>query len=555
MLGFLVGLAAVLVYLDALPNAFVYDDNALVRFNTAIRDGSGLWSSFASDLWSRGGEGETNYYRPLPGMLFTVVHRAAGTAPWPYRLVNILLHALASILVFRLLRDLLRDRPPPEAQYATGAAFAGALLFAVHPAHVEAVAWVSGIMDVASTALALLAFDLYRRADTSVRGRVRLVAGLGAFLLAMLAKEPAALLPALLVLYDLLCRGVSRATLRAALVRWLPWFAVLGGYLALRAAALGGLAPHARPDLPGLSGSLLIAADLFARYVRTMFVPTRLSLGAFALPPEGWASLRGLVAIVVLLATAGLAWAGWRRHRAVLFGVAVFGLTLAPALYLPGLRPLLGKLFGERYLYFPSVGWAIVVACALGLAATRAGRAARVVWLAAALGVLVFAGLTLRQNRVWRSELTLWGDAVAKYPADGMNYLHYGTALIAAGQREEGRRVLDQGRVADPGIVAFHLEQGAGYLAAGRPRDAILKFERALALDPRSFEALLGAATAYEAAGWNEMAARRYQAALALRPEDPAARAGLDRLVSSRAPASPGPAPAPSASPGSTPPR
>jgi len=524
--GVFVGLVAVAVYLNALPGAFVYDDNALVRFNASIRDASGLRSFFASDLWSRDGQGETNYYRPLPGLIFAAVYGVAGNAPWAFRLVNILLHALASILVLRLLRDLLHERPPEEQPHVATAALAGALLFAVHPVHVEAVAWISGIMDVASTAFALLAFDLYRRADATPRGRVRLALGLGVFLLAMLSKEPAALLPAILVAYDLPGRGSRWAGLRPALVRWLPWFAVLGLYLGLRATALGGLAPHARPDLPGLSGSLLIAADLFARYVRTLFVPVGLSLGHFAAPPVGWTSLRALVAIAALLATAALAWYGWRRHRAMLFGLAVFVLTLVPALYLPGLRPLLSKLFGERFLYFPSVGWAVVVASALGLAAARAGRAARFVWIAAAAAALVFTGMTARQNLTWRSELTLWADSVAKYPADGMNYLHYGTALIAAGEREAGRRVLDQGRAADPGIVTFHIEQGADYLAQGRPKDAILKFERALAFDPGSLEAQLGAAQAYEAAGWNGMAARRYQSvADTLDKEGEAARA------------------------------
>ena len=505
------GLVAVAVYLDALPGEFVYDDNALVRYNASIRDASGLGSFFASDLWARDGAGETNYFRPLPGLIFSAVHRVAGDAPWAYRLVNILLHALASVLVLRLLRDLLADRPPGERPHAAAAALAGALLFAVHPVHVEAVAWISGIMDVACTAFALLAFDLYRRADATPRGRFRLALGLASFLLAMLAKEPAVLLPALLVLYDLLCRASRGAGPRAALERWLPWFAVLGLYLGLRTAALGGLAPHGRPDLPGIAGSLLIAADLFARYVRAVFVPVGLSLGHFAAPPDGWGSLRGLVAIAVLLATAALAWQGWRRHHVILFGLAVFALTLAPALYLPGLRPLLSKLFSERFLYFPSVGWAILVASALGLVAARAGRAARYAWFAAALVALTFTGMTVRQNLVWRSEVSLWADAVAKFPADGMNHLHYGTALIAAGERDAGRRVLDQARIADPGIVDFHVEQGAAYLATGRPKDAILKFERALALDPASLDALLGAAKAYEAAGWNGMAARRYE--------------------------------------------
>lgn len=531
-LGLLVALVAAAVYFNAISGAFVYDDNALVRMNASIRDPSNVGSFFATDLWSRDGRGETNYFRPLARVIFVLVHGVAGDTPWAYRLVNLFLHALTSVLVLRLLFDLLRNRPPEEQPYIAPAALSGALIFAVHPVHVEAVAWISGIMDVASTAFALLAFELYRRSCGTARGRAQLAFGLAAFFLALLAKEPAVALPLVIVLYELLGLGSPRAGLRPLLVRTAPWFAVLGLYLGLRMAALGGLAPHKRPDLPGFDGSLLIATDLFARYVRTSFVPIHLSLGHFAVPPEAWISSRGFVASTVLLSTAALAWLTWRRHRPAFLGLAVFVLTIAPALYLPGLRPQVSKLFAERFLYFPSVGWTVALTSAICLATAHAGRGRRAVGVAVALTGLTFAGMTLRQNLVWRDEVSLWAKAVEDYPGDAMNYLNYGTALTAAGDSAAARRAFDRATVVDPDIVRFHLNQGTQLLKSGQPRQAILRFDQALALDPGSFEAVLGLANSCNAAGWYDLAAARYRAALALRPDSPAALTGFGILLS-----------------------
>ncbi|MCM2268820.1 MAG: tetratricopeptide repeat protein, partial [Thermoanaerobaculia bacterium] len=231
------------------------------------------------------------------------------------------------------------------------------------------------------------------------------------------------------------------------------------------------------------------------------------------------------------LATATLAGLAWRRHRVALFGLALFALPLAPALYLPALVPQLSKLFSERFLYFPSAGWSVVVGSLLCLAAARAGRGARFVWLAVALIAVTWTVATVRQIRVWRSEVALWQDAVAKYPGHGANHLDLGNALLAAGEPVAARRAFERAAVVDPGLVGGLLRQGAARLRGGQPAAALLKYEQALALAPDSFEALLGAADAGNAAGWSERAAVRYRTALALRPQSAAARNGYGFLL------------------------
>lgn len=525
---------AIAIYLNALPNGFVYDDHALVRMNPALGDASRLGAFFRGDLWSGLGKDATNYYRPLPALVVAAVHGVAGETPWAYRLVNLLLHALASVLVLRLLFDLF-DRDGGGADAARprleSAAFAGAALFAVHPVHVEAVAWISGLMDVACGALALLAFDLYRRVDATPAGRARLAAGLLASLLAMLAKEPAAVLPGVLLLYELTRPAATRLGPRAALGRILPWLVPLALYLGLRSAALGGLAPQGRGRDLGVGEVLRLVGDLYARYVRVLFVPIDLSLGQAAAPPASGLSSRTVAALLAIALTAVfLAWS-WRRARPAAFGAGLFVLTLAPALAVPALVMPLPKLFAERYLYLPSAGWAVALTAALALPASGRAKAARGWALLATALVVLFGLLTVRQNLVWRDEVSVWADAVAKFPHHGMNHLDYGNALLGAGDGAGARSAFERAAALDPGVVDLLVHQGRRNLEAGRPREAILKFEQALAVAPSSFDALLGSADAYNAAGWDDPATERYRAALARRPDSSAACNGLGFLL------------------------
>lgn len=531
----LVAASAVAVYLGTLPHELVYDDHALLRVGAAVRE-AGPASAFAADLWRGDGLGGTNYYRPLASLALAAHGGAAS--PWALRLVNLLLHAVASLLVLRLVGDLLRGDAPEPPAGATVAALASALVFAVHPVHVEAVAWVSGFMDVASAAAALAAFDLYRRAEAGRRPALRRGAGLLLFALALLLKESAAVLPVVLVAHDLL-RGRRAVEAPATgdssrLRRWATWFVLLGLYLLLRTAALGGLAPRERPDLGGAGRTLALVADLSARYVRVTLVPTDLSLGHSAPPLEGWATARGAAAAGTLVAGLALFALARRRLPAAAFGMAFFAIALAPALYLPGLAPQLEKLFAERFLYLPSVGACVVLGAGVAWAAARGGRTARAAFVLAGLLVLTLAGATLRQGRVWRNEVTLWTDAVAKFPASGWNQLDLANALAARGDAAAAQRAYARAAVLEPRLVPLFEGQGAELLRARRPLDALLKFEQARALDADSFPAVLGAAHAHAALGGNAAAEARFRDAVALRPHSAAARTGLGILLARR---------------------
>src|SRR5262249_18320300 len=144
-------------YWNSLGGAFVWDDQIQILRNPTIRDLSNLPSAFTSAFWSFLGSGiqnQTNYYRPLQTVTYMLAYAAAGFSPTPFHAFNLVFHVLASIFVFLLAADLL------------GSDMQGMLvgaLYAVHPVHTEAVAWIAGVPDVACGAFYFAAFWTFLR--------------------------------------------------------------------------------------------------------------------------------------------------------------------------------------------------------------------------------------------------------------------------------------------------------------------------------------------------------------------------------------------------------
>lgn len=180
------------VYAGSLANGFVYDDDAQVLENAFVQNPR-LWSRiFTGPVWSFWGL-HTNFYRPLQFLCYWVMFRLAGPNPAAFHLFQLLLYAASVVLVYLLGRRLLEDRL---------VAFLGALLWAMHPLHVEAVAWISALPDVAYGFFYLLALLLFLRAEKAANGRWRghTLAALALFG-ALLFKEMALSFPLLLLAY------------------------------------------------------------------------------------------------------------------------------------------------------------------------------------------------------------------------------------------------------------------------------------------------------------------------------------------------------------------
>ncbi|MCA9570740.1 MAG: hypothetical protein KC656_23025, partial [Myxococcales bacterium] len=210
--GLLVALVTLLAFRSILAGAFVYDDLLLVAHNPLVASFGNLGEAFARPYWEGldpDGSGTVGLWRPLTTVALMIGHALGGGAPAGFHWVSLLLHLAAALAALRL------------ATCVTGRPAVGlwtALLFAVHPVHVESVAWISGVCDPLAGVCGLLALSSFWSWRTGERGGVPWAAGLW-FLLGLLAKETAlATLPMVLVL-DLLAPASER---RARLRGWFP---------------------------------------------------------------------------------------------------------------------------------------------------------------------------------------------------------------------------------------------------------------------------------------------------------------------------------------------
>jgi protein O-mannosyl-transferase len=492
-------LAVVLTaYGNSLLNGFAYDDVGIIVRNPNVTGPGGFRDIWLAPYWPEHGR-FAGLYRPLTIASFAVQWSIAGGGAWLFHLVNVALHATASLLVLFLLR----------ATAWTGAALAGALIFALHPVHTEAVANVVGQAELMSAVAVLAACLVWVRRAWSPRARIFVVALF--YAIGMLAKEHAVVLPGLLVLLDVAlgrARDV-RSYVRDASPVLAALVIVLGAFLWLRVAAIGSImGENAGPALPYLRGDgrLLAALRAWPEYARLMFVPADLSADyspAVILPPDGFNADVALGA--VLLSLTLVAGATVFRQRALGLAAGWFLLAILPVSNL--LFPI-GVLIAERTLYLPSVAVAIGAAAVWLHLRERAPQRRVVLGVVGVVLLALFGYRTVTRNPAWADTAaharTLYTEHPESYRAQweaAEASLHQGDTLAAADHFRLAYRLWPH----DP---SFLLVYAAFLMSSGQAQPAIPMIERARASFPFSFkaEAMLG--EAYAAAGRRDDALR-----------------------------------------------
>jgi hypothetical protein len=420
-------LLAPLAYANVLNSFFLSDDFVVL---------ARLAAGNLSPVYAESQGGLIRALLPLSALLDL---RLWGLNPLGFHLSNVALHALNSFLVYRLALRLTRyDSRPPGAQRDAApdarthgapavrkhAALAAGLIFLLHPSHTESVTWMTGRVDVQMTffyLLALLAFASY--AETNLRARLWL--SLAAFALALLAKEPAVSFPAaafVLCLYLARSLGWRGALGRAARLV-LPVFALVGVYVAARAAVVGSLVGGY-----GVSRHLnfrhsVVVSQLLRSSLRALLPSVVLQSRALESHALSVALLALGVALVVtstfVLSRARLRRALFARARRPLLFWTLAALFLVCLLPTISLRVDVYTTQGERYLYLPSAFSSVALAYAFARIARRK------LALAALACLLAFYAATLWQtNSIWRQASDLSRSAVEDIGAqagDGAN--------------------------------------------------------------------------------------------------------------------------------------
>ncbi|MBI4391205.1 MAG: tetratricopeptide repeat protein [candidate division NC10 bacterium] len=501
-------LVALATYVRTLGYDFAFDDRSVIPLAWQVGAGSPL------DVLRAPVRAETvllPYFRPLAALSYWLDGLLWQGNPGGFHLTNLLLHAVVSVLVLAVGRRLLPAGPAP---------LLGALLFAVHPVHVEPVAWIQGRVDLLSATGILLAV-LLGVAGAEAAGRRRLLcwaAAAAAFLLALLAKEVAVVAPLLaaLVLGGQPGREGWRRVRAGA-----PLLALMGAtfllYVGLRTLALGSPALGLSGG-PPLADRALLAFRVIPLSLRLLVWPVGLNPTHVVAPPSGPLDPGLLLGVLLAALVAALA-STWGR-RVPGLGVGLVWLALA---WLPvsNLLPIAGFAVAERYLYLPSAGLCLALAGAAAgaLAAGVRWREAR----APAVGVvlLTLGALAAVQAELWRDPRTFYEGLVRSNPGSPLAHNNLGEVYLLAGEDVRAEEAFLTAAHLRPADAAALSNLGLVAQRRGDFQEARRLYREALAARPEHAAAWNNLGTLYEAEGEWARAAAAYREAVRLAPVTP----------------------------------
>lgn len=463
----LVFVAAVAVYLNAVPNGFALDDVPIIEENPTVTEGASYGEIWTGRYWPDRPR-EMALYRPLSVSMYRLEWDLWNGDPRGFHAVNIVLHGAASVLVLLLLVSV----GAPVA----GAA-AGALIFGVHPVHVEAVANVVGRAEIIATLSVVGGVLLHR----GIRHRwLRRGAVAGVFFLGLAAKESAVALPALLLLTDVLVpvEETAGAAVRARLAGYLALALPLAGYLALRFAVLGvGTGTDPYPALTGAPEGtrLLTAIATLPEHVRLMLWPADLvsDYGPATLLLQTGFTPDVALGLVVAAAFCLAVVSTWRRGWAVpALGLVWYAVSAFPV---SNLAVPVGVMLAERTLYLPSVGAAMVASALVGAALrTREPAALRPATVGLVAAAVVLASVrTVTRNPTWASTDRVVRTLVEEHPEHYQAFAWRGDRFRDLGELDRAIASYETALELAPGHNRVALRLAFYFSLAGRWRDVV----------------------------------------------------------------------------------
>jgi len=533
--------ACLTAYIPALRAGFIWDDDSYVEDNETLRSADGL-----RRIWFE--PGVTHDYYPLTFTTLWLEYHFWQLSPFGYHLNNILLHALNALLLWRLL---VRLRIP--------GAWLAAAVFALHPVHVESVAWITERKNVLSTMFYLLSFHAFLRFNPPQhpgpnwrRQWPLLVLSLALYLLAMLSKITAVTLPAMFVI--VLWWKHSRFR-RSDIIAVVPY---LLAAVPLFVLAFWTHRHFVRPtgerwDFTFLQ-RCLIAGRVLWFYVGKLIWPATLTFiyPRWHIDAGVWWQYLFVPAAAAVPVTAWLArrWIG----RAPLAAVLFYGLTLFPVWGFFNIYWQLHSFVADHAQYIASMAPIVLIVALTSRTAAQLSPAARNITRIAALLILaILATLTWKQCHIYKDRETLWRDTLEKNPDSWLahkglayelqpqgklleaiehwrevvrlkpqaRYAHYnlGRAFITLGRLDQALEHFRHTLRIDPNAVPAHNNLGTILLAQGEIAPAIEHFRAALRIDARLPGTHNNLGIALQLQGKNAQAIASYRNALRIDPD------------------------------------
>ena len=404
------------------------------------------------------------------------------------------------------------------------AALVAALLFGVHPLHVESVAWVSERKDVLSTLFFLGALLFYLRYQ-ELRRSGFFALSFVAFVLSLLAKPMGVTLPLIMFLYDYLsARGWTTRTVQEKV----PFLmvSILFGVIAVlnRQSPEGSYALY----ISSLGDNLLIASSGLIFYLGKILMPLQPS-AFYPYPAEISLHLPTFfLPLMLLLVLVSGIWITRRYTRKVIFGSLFFFLTLLPVM---SIVPFHGAAAADRFMYIPSIGLFYLAGVAFQKIYVWRVRweKAKKVSLAVLLRVIVttLGTLTWQRSNVWQDSETLWLSVLKNYPEVPVAHNNLGNVYLKKGRLDAAISEYKMAISLNPSDAGLYNNLGAAYLKKGRLDAAIAEYQKAISLNPADALAHYNLGVAYGGKGKLDAAIAEYRKTISLNPTNAPAHSNL----------------------------
>ena len=437
------------IYCNSLDNFFTNWDDQMIYSNYQIRslDLENIRKIFT---YVRG-----STYQPVRVLSYAIDYYFWGLNPLGYHITNIFFYVLTSILVFFTLQRLsthLRRNVPPDSHKRV--ALWGALLFAAHPAHVEAVTWLAARKEVLQGFFFFLAFYLYlkEREEEGRRKFFYLGFVLFSFLLAILSKPAAIVFPAVLLVYEISLRKNNWIDFLKR--HWL--FIFFSIFISITFISIlmkvmldaGGIKPYRGGTF---LNNLLISFYAFLYNMKLLLFTINYS-AAYTLPVSNpILSVQTFSFIGIIFVLFGLSLWSLKKTKVIFFSFFFFFVTILPYLNIIPISTLLA----DRYVFIASFSYCFLLGIVFDqFYRLRSKRFSENFFKLLSIVLFLFlligyASMTLRQNQIWKNSYTLWADAVEKYPESntanalmGVVYMELGMDEKAVGYLEKAVQIL-----------------------------------------------------------------------------------------------------------------
>jgi len=488
------------VYIPAMQSGFIWDDDAVLTKNIILKK-NGLYCTWLTAA-------QPNYW-PMAWTSYWFEHKLWGLNPAGYHLSNILIHAICSLLIWRIL--LLLKIPIP---------WLAAIVFAVHPVNVESVAWITQRKTLLAMLFFLISLLLYLKFENNNRLWLYWLS-VGVFALAMLSKGSVVALPVVLLLIAYWQRGTIE---RRDVLRSIPFFII---------SAVMSCVEIWFQYNRSIGAEIVRTDNFFARlagagmavwfYIYKALLPINLIFiyPRWQINPEKWfvyipfAILAGLF---LLLLRYRQSWA-----KPLLFALTYYVVMLLPVLGFFNIYFMAYSLVADHYQYASIIGIIALVVSAGYFIIPKFGKWKNVIAKTICFAILAILGaLTWHQCQIYKNEETLYKAVLQKNPSAWMAYNNLGSIYSRQDRCEDALEFYKQAVKIKPDFAEAYVGLSAVYYKLGRNDDAIEAAKQAIKINQNYFKACYNLGVIYDKLGRYEDAIDSYKQAIKIKPDDDA---------------------------------